>query len=309
MNTYFYRDNSGKEIGPLDLDALVKLRAVGVLNDNTLARSESSTEWKILRELLPASPVAQMRQQSSKKNFNWTWVGLAIAAVIIFVAARSKVEHAAEAEKCFREISGRRVNGFKVVNFKAISGESSFIEKYHLGTLQRVECYKIKFTARLEFENDRGLGQFSNTIVAHKGDWEEISSTMIGEKGENGWDFGISSDSRDVDIINASNPSLLSSLKDARNANVRKAEAISQANQCINNLRQLDAAANQFALENKKMTGSYINFPSDLTPYIKLTADGKIPGCPMGGIYNISRVGDTPSCSLGNAVTPNHILP
>jgi hypothetical protein len=92
------------------------------------------------------------------------------------------------------------------------------------------------------------------------------------------------------------------------NLKVRQADAVSQANQCINNLCQIDAAANQFALEHAKRTGDYINFPSDLTPYIKLTADGKIPGCPAGGVYSISRVGDTPTCSLGNTVTPNHVL-
>src|SRR5882724_382259 len=54
--------------------------------------------------------------------------------------------------------------------------------------------------------------------------------------------------------------------------NFVKARATSQANACINNLRQIDAAANQWALENKKKTGDTITFPSDLTPYIKLNA-------------------------------------
>ena len=38
--------------------------------------------------------------------------------------------------------------------------------------------------------------------------------------------------------------------------NFVKARATSQCNACINNLRQLDAAANQFALEKGKTTGS-----------------------------------------------------
>jgi hypothetical protein len=81
------------------------------------------------------------------------------------------------------------------------------------------------------------------------------------------------------------------------------------ANFCINNLRQIDAAANQFALEHNLTNDSPINFPNDITPYIKLNSAGKIPGCPQGGIYHISKVGDAPTCSLGTTVIPAHVLP
>ena len=76
---------------------------------------------------------------------------------------------------------------------------------------------------------------------------------------------------------------------------------------CINNLRQIDAAANQFALEHHLTNGDAINFPNDLTPYIKLNSAGKIPGCPQGGIYSIKKVGETPTCTLSSA-TPPHAL-
>jgi hypothetical protein len=85
--------------------------------------------------------------------------------------------------------------------------------------------------------------------------------------------------------------------------------ATSSVNACVNNLRQIDAAVNQFALENHLTNGSPINFPSDLTPYIKLNSAGKIPSCPQGGIYHISKVGETPTCSLGTTVTPAHVEP
>src|SRR5271157_3784960 len=62
--------------------------------------------------------------------------------------------------------------------------------------------------------------------------------------------------------------------------NFVKARATSQADACINNLRQIDAACNQFALEQKKTTGATITYPSDLTPYIKLNSAGSIPPCP-----------------------------
>jgi hypothetical protein len=82
----------------------------------------------------------------------------------------------------------------------------------------------------------------------------------------------------------------------------------SSSNACINNLRQIDAAANQFALEHGLTNGAPIHFPDDLTPYIKLTKDGKIPSCPGGGIYKIAHVGEAPTCSLGTTVTPSHVL-
>jgi hypothetical protein len=78
---------------------------------------------------------------------------------------------------------------------------------------------------------------------------------------------------------------------------------------CINNLKQIDGAANQFALENHLTNGDRIHFPNDQTPYIKLDSDGKIPPCLQGGSYFFSRVGDIPVCSLGDTVMPAHYLP
>ena len=91
--------------------------------------------------------------------------------------------------------------------------------------------------------------------------------------------------------------------------NFVKARQTSQANACINNLRQIDAAANQFALEKGKKSGDSITYPTDLQPYIKLTSDGNLPPCPAGGTYSCGTVGTNPVCSLGSTVTPSHLLP
>jgi chromosome segregation ATPase len=80
-------------------------------------------------------------------------------------------------------------------------------------------------------------------------------------------------------------------------------DAEAARNQCINNLRQIDAAKNQWALENNK-TATAIPTAQDIAPYIKLDADGNIPGCPAGGIYTIGAVGVNPTCSI-----PGHVLP
>ena len=76
--------------------------------------------------------------------------------------------------------------------------------------------------------------------------------------------------------------------------NFVKARATSQQNACINNLRQIDAAAQEFALEKGQTTGLAINYPTDLTPYIKLNANGSVPVCPAGGSYSDATVGNTP---------------
>lgn len=86
-------------------------------------------------------------------------------------------------------------------------------------------------------------------------------------------------------------------------------QATAYANECINHLRQIDAAVNQFALEQGKKAGDPINFPTDLKPYIRLDQNGNIPGCPLGGVYTLKRVGDLPTCSLGDSVHPAHVLP
>jgi hypothetical protein len=90
--------------------------------------------------------------------------------------------------------------------------------------------------------------------------------------------------------------------------NFVRARSTSSVNACINNLRQIDAAKNQWALENNK-TNSTVAFVNDITPYIKLDTNGDIPKCPQGGTYTIGKVGENPTCSLGTTVTPAHVLP
>jgi hypothetical protein len=80
--------------------------------------------------------------------------------------------------------------------------------------------------------------------------------------------------------------------------NFVKARATSQQNACINNLRQLDAAKNQWALEKGK-TATDVPTKEDLLPYLR-----NWPVCPAGGTYTINAVGEPPTCSI-----PGHQLP
>jgi hypothetical protein len=83
----------------------------------------------------------------------------------------------------------------------------------------------------------------------------------------------------------------------------------SPANACINNMRQIDATINEWALVNGKTNGTPVT-ENDIKPYIKLKSDGTIWRCPEGGKYTYGKVGDVPqiSCSLSTA-TPAHKLP
>ncbi len=87
--------------------------------------------------------------------------------------------------------------------------------------------------------------------------------------------------------------------------------ATAQANACINNLTKIESAASQFAIEHGKKTGDPINYPTDLSPYLKLNNAGEIPACPAQGIYSVGYVGNQIQavCSLGSTVTPAHINP
>ena len=64
----------------------------------------------------------------------------------------------------------------------------------------------------------------------------------------------------------------------------------SQTNACINNLRQIDGAKDQFGLENDNAAPAM----TDLVPeYIK-----KTPDCPGGGTYTVNALGTDPVCSV-----------
>lgn len=81
------------------------------------------------------------------------------------------------------------------------------------------------------------------------------------------------------------------------------------ANGCIVNLRQIEAAKEQWALEHNAKTNDVVT-ANDIKPYIKLDSNGNLPKCPAGGTYIIGRVGEDIKCSIGTSAWPNsHVLP
>ena len=82
--------------------------------------------------------------------------------------------------------------------------------------------------------------------------------------------------------------------------NFVKSRTTSQVNACIANLKQLDGAAQQWALENKK-SGTDTVSAALITDYIK---GGAVPICPAGGAYTTAfTVSSAPTCTVGGAHT------
>ena len=75
--------------------------------------------------------------------------------------------------------------------------------------------------------------------------------------------------------------------------NFVKARGTAQKNACISNLRQIDGAKAQWALENKK-TDTDTPTRADLNPYL---AKKQFPTCPAGGAYTINPMSKSPECS------------
>lgn len=79
-----------------------------------------------------------------------------------------------------------------------------------------------------------------------------------------------------------------------------QAEKNQQVVICINNLRQVEAAKTQWALENNRPPGT-MPTSQNLMAYFP---NKSFPTCPGGGVYNLNPIGQPPTCSV-----PGHVLP
>jgi len=97
--------------------------------------------------------------------------------------------------------------------------------------------------------------------------------------------------------------------------NFVRARTTSQMNACINNLRLIDAAKQQWALEQRQSAGATISTGgTELQPYLGHGSAGELPTCPADSSgtptfttsYNGTTVATKPLC---NQVSSSHILP
>ncbi|HXS69189.1 MAG TPA: hypothetical protein VN761_10125 [Candidatus Polarisedimenticolia bacterium] len=78
---------------------------------------------------------------------------------------------------------------------------------------------------------------------------------------------------------------------------IRQTQAVIST--CINNLRQIQAAKQQWALENNR-TADAIPTPPEIAAYLP---NHQMPECPGGGRYTLNAVNVAPTCSI-----PGHVL-
>ena len=85
--------------------------------------------------------------------------------------------------------------------------------------------------------------------------------------------------------------------------NLVKARTMSRMNVCVNNMRLVEHATEQAALELGTASGA-TPAAATVNSYIK----GGAPTCPNGGAYTYPATGGNASCSLhGTIATPNQV--
>ncbi|MCL5098828.1 MAG: prepilin-type N-terminal cleavage/methylation domain-containing protein [Candidatus Omnitrophica bacterium] len=83
--------------------------------------------------------------------------------------------------------------------------------------------------------------------------------------------------------------------------NFVKARTTAQTNTCIANLKQIEGAVQQWALEEKKPAGAAVtltDISGDATKQLKGAINTDI-NCPAGGTYAVTTVDALPTCSVG----------
>ncbi len=93
--------------------------------------------------------------------------------------------------------------------------------------------------------------------------------------------------------------------------NFVKARTTSQMNACINNLRQIDGAKQQWGLETKQQSTA-TPVKSDIDPYLGRAGNANNVVCPAGGSsatfatsYTINALTNAPVCQI---VASTHVL-
>jgi prepilin-type N-terminal cleavage/methylation domain-containing protein len=104
--------------------------------------------------------------------------------------------------------------------------------------------------------------------------------------------------------------------------NFIRARTKSQQNACINNLRQLDGAIQQWALETKQSATANVN-STNIAPYMGRGTAGNLPVCPSDSAnsgagtfatsYVVTQVDEAPTCKIlptnsSASVLDGHIL-
>lgn len=83
--------------------------------------------------------------------------------------------------------------------------------------------------------------------------------------------------------------------------NFIQARDSSRTKSCIANLKQIDAAKQQYAMDNKLAGTASVTSSNLLGTYIK---GSTMPACPAGGTYTIGTVDTDPTCTVTGHALP-----
>lgn len=100
-----------------------------------------------------------------------------------------------------------------------------------------------------------------------------------------------------IQQVQAQTAQSANAIAEQRILQMKQNEAV--VNTCINNLRMIDGAKQQWALEHQRTPDSVPSGP-ELAPYFP---NNLIPQCPGGGRYSFNAVSNAPTCTM-----PGHVL-
>jgi len=162
----------------------------------------------------------------------------------------------------------------------------SFVSQRFGQTVMRIQQQAAQMTANAQGSQTAWLQSF---LGSGKG---TVSYTVAANTDE-GWLAVANGNQHPAKLLAVSAVVPIGMLSAIAIPNFVKARQTSQKNACIFNLRQIDSAKQQWALDNKK-TDADTPTPEDLKPYLNKK---QFPVCPAGGTYSINPVSSRLECS------------
>jgi len=216
-----------------------------------------------------------------------------VAAALFFIANHSKTEELAKVQPQLHELEGLRKENSEL---KASQLSTDELERIRKNT---EELVRLRNEVRQLRETEKRLTQQvqAEKAVSQRAQEQAAAARNQAQAAQTEMQAQLQA------LVTQTNaPPLLTPDQQAFAARygVAPIPVGQQATACINNLRQLDGAKQQWALENRK-PGSTAPTAQDILPYLK---DNILPRCPAGGAYSINTVAAHATCS-----TPGHVLP
>lgn len=94
--------------------------------------------------------------------------------------------------------------------------------------------------------------------------------------------------------------------------NFLRARESSRAKSCTGNLRQIETAKEQWAMDNRKSATDTPTAANLVDEYMKGPSTDTLPDCPANGTYTIGDMSTRPTCSVGTNGTADtyddHVL-